>query len=943
MRNWTGKYIAVLSTAFMVMSTIMVLTQGASDESGTGSRMDQPGPVWNAGDYWRYEYKQRSIHYYYPITFNGTLPGTANFSGTADHYEHYSVKTSSSGEFYEVDYVIENWENGTYVLVPDGYQPSTFGDFNIHSKVMTTTSQQVRKADLATGKVNTYTELSENYTATNYGGFDNSTLVEAGSLTAAGGYLGFYKFPLDFSLSWQISGETVTRRNGTRTIGPHADGTTDTILYDVNDTLTYVSGLGKTDTQANSPPQDTPSGTYDDCFRMDLSYSTDYRQSGSMSQNNGPQQPIDYSENGIYTSTTRWYSNKAGNIVNYNSTQQSNGLLLTDHHYNSIPPNRKPGMDTLAGKQYAPDLAPIPVREGEPTPIEITVWDQDGLDTLNWSVVSVVGALSNPQGTVLMDGTPAFIISNPTEGNLNQIHLNKLVITARQPKTVDSDEYTITVKVEDGHDGGDLTFAFKVNVQNINNRPYLAMPVPDIPLLENSTMTCTTWKLTDIFRDQDLDAGISDPLTFTAIVTGGPPIDLSIDPGTGFATFITPDYSGDPTPLPTWNSTIKFTCTDSGSGAPSGSLSSSTFATAQIEHVNHAPVLSANGTDLAESGLVWMGDQSDTRLDLNRAFFDPDIRYADDKLNFSWSGEKFINVTNTDGRITLTPVPYWNGKDNIQFRATDSLGRSRELRLDCTVLAVNHAPYFCETIMEIKWTDKGNLTIKEADSPDSANNRLVLEVSVKDPDTIYGTDTHQTLWVVKDNRNATVYRSPGFVLDEDSFEFRAAFTGPFSSDGSPYTVEAIVKDSGGLMVSYMWNVTVDDRNRPPSSRIDSPAAKKSFSKGTRIFFNASNTTDADESPGPDGRPNIDNLIFIWNSSKQGTLHKDRGMAGAQFYYDTLKPGRHIITLTVLDRQGGESRTEFEVTVNDPTPGFGASAFLLVAAAAALLLGRRRKA
>ncbi|MBM4249861.1 MAG: hypothetical protein FJ149_10620 [Euryarchaeota archaeon] len=937
MAGLRSKSIALWVTAFMVFSTLAVLNGVAAEEGPADGRISQPEPQWKVSDYFRYEYKGRSVSYQWQVTFGGSIPGTCDFTGMLDHYEIFTVTSNSNPEYYQLSYSRETWENGTYIFRPQGYQPSTTGNYYLNTKVTSSSPAKWRKADLAQGETTNQVSQTEQYTWTNYGKWVNTTQTETASETAAGGYMAFYKFPLDYGKTWQISGVRQIHRTGTQTEEPDSQGQYDTITYQLTDTYTYTSGTGRTDSQVNTLPQETPAGIFDDCFKIDFNAFYDYTQTGTWTRNNVPQQPVNVNAPGNYWATTRYYSNKAGYICNFNSTQLNNGLRLSDKHYISIPPNYQPFVETLGGQAWATNLPPITVREGEQTGIEFTVIDQDPNDKLNWSVVSIIGSGSNPQGAKLMDETPPFATPNPTESTINQVHSNRLLITAKQPKTVDRDEYTVTVKVDDSRDAGNITFSFRVKVQNVNNKPYVAMPVPDITMRENSTMTCTTWKLTDIFKDQDREAGIVDPLSFTAVVTAGPSVTVNIDQDTGIVTMVVPDYASEQSPMASWDSTIKFTCTDSGSGTPANKLSNNTNAKLRIEHVNHDPMLSDNGTDLAEFGLTWLGDQSDSRLDLNKAFFDPDVRYADDALTYSWSGQKKISVKNNNGRITLTPEIYWNGKETIKFKAMDRLGRSKELRLDCNVMPVNHAPTFCETDMDITWEMEDELTIKEAASPTStSNNKLLLSIAVFDPDTIYGSDTHSCMWYVNDTNGENIYKSARYSLNDDEYEFRAAFTGAFSASGSPYTVEVLVKDAGGLVARYSWQVKVEDMNRPPAARFDSPVDNKAFEKGRRIYFDAWNSTDPDEAK--------EGLTFIWNSSLQGLVKQDRGQAGAQFTTNSLKAGRHIITLTVIDSSGGESTTTFTVRVKEPTttPGFEGVIVVAVVAAAAVFVGWRRR-
>jgi hypothetical protein len=354
--------------------------------------------------------------------------------------------------------------------------------------------------------------------------------------------------------------------------------------------------------------------------------------------------------------------------------------------------------------------------------------------------------------------------------------------------------------------------------------------------------------------------------------------------------------------------------------------------------VNHDPTLSANGTDLEENGLTWNEDVADSRLDLNKAFNDPDVRYAEDVLTFSFSGQKSIAVKNNAGRITMTPARDWNGKETIKFKATDKSGRSKEIRLDCAVMQIPDAPQFCETEMDVLWEDTDALTIKEAATSNGPLNHLLLAVSIRDPDELMGAvDPHSCQWWVNDSQGNVVYKTSKFSQGDDDYDFKCQWTGPFSASMQPYEVKCVVKDTFGITSTYTWNITVLNVNRPPSVRIDSPMDNRTFAKDARIFFDAWNSSDPDELR--------DNLTFIWNSSKQGLIKQDRGMSGAGFSFKNLKPGKHIITLTVLDSDGGETSMSFTVKINEPptgAPGFEVVALVASITVAAVMLGRRRK-
>jgi hypothetical protein len=112
------------------------------------------------------------------------------------------------------------------------------------------------------------------------------------------------------------------------------------------------------------------------------------------------------------------------------------------------------------------------------------------------------------------------------------------------------------------------------------------------------------------------------------------------------------------------------------------------------------------------------------------------------------------------------------------------------------------------------------------------------------------------------------------------------------------------------------NITMVNVNRPPSIRIDSPLDNMTFSRGQRIYFDAWTSQDPDEAN--------DGLTFIWHSSKQGLIKQGRGIYGAQFSFENLKFGRHIITLTVRDSDGGETSMNITVKVMESTTPAGST-------------------
>lgn len=944
MTGYLKKTIALSVTAIMVLATLVSMASAlTADEGAVAGRVNTPAPQWKVGDFWKYGYVQRDLTSTQTVTYGGGTQGSVTFTGKSDVYSIDTVTSKDSTYFY-LQHEEQSWTNGTYTLVHPQAGTSSAAGFKWWSKWVSTTPDKVRMENLADGASTWNGWSGEEYLWATFQGqgstkFLNTSIAAPETATLAvtnSPDFTMYSFPMDVSKSWPAVTTQISHFTNSGTTEVDTTGTAHTYSTDYTDTINF-NYQGSTDSDITT--RTCQAGTFSDCFKVRVTGTYDISRQGQ-AVNDGTPSPITGSLSGAFFDTYRYYSNKAGNIVDFNSTAPNNGFLLDSYKYTEIPPNYRPAVQEVAQQTYSPAMT-IAVKEEEAYNIDMTVLDNDRADTINWTVISITGAGTNPAGAVLMDSPPQFTVANPTSGDLNGIHTNTLRIVAKQPKTVDRDEYTLKVNVSDGRDNGAIEFTFKVKVLNVNDKPYVAMNIPDIWMNENSTMTCTTWKLTDIFKDADKDAGIDDPLTFMPQVTSGPGLTVEVDNSTGTVTLKVPDYASWPVEnRPSgWDnnqkeSQIKFTATDSGCGNIANKTSNLTTAKLKIVHQNHAPELSTNGTQLQEKGLAWNEDTVDGRLNLKVAFDDVDTTYAGDTLTYANSGQKSIGVKiGTDGKVTMTPEKDWNGKETIKFTATDAKGAKKELRVECEVLAVNDLPFFCETEMDITWEDNEPLTIKEATGPTGTLTKLTLAVSVKDPDI---GDTHSCMWYVNDTNGNTVFKSTRAVANDDDYEFKAAWTGAFSAQGSPYEVKVVVTDLKGAATVYMWNVTVLNVNRPPTATFDNPIDNKSFLKGKAIYFDGFNSSDPDELK--------DNLTYIWNSSKQGTLGQGKGQTGAQMTLKNLKVGKHIVTLTVLDSDGGESLKTFTVKVSEPvvTPGFEMPLFVLAAMIAVVVMAVRRK-
>ena len=905
-RRLCGKEgILVWLTAFFLFAPMSLVTIAATDEGVAMERASTKAPVWQVGDFWDYYYDGRSCDY----NITGILPYnkinvTAHMKGVQSFKHHYEVVNVSGSTYYRVSQLIEWWENGTYFINDTNGNTSTPAVYQYYS-IMTANSMNIRKSDLAIDDYNQQFYMSYNYEDTSMGGLSDYTKQGYHSFTYPDGPLAWYQFPFDSNKSWAIA---QTEKDHFYETMSYKYGATVTIT-DLTIYTDYSQVLGSI--ASTCEIQSTPAGNFIDCMNISLCGHTSWTKEGTITKTNQSPEPI-HDGGQDYFYEHRWYSNTAGFIVNWNSTNSTNGWRLSSYHYIPIPPNFTPIIKKINGATYlGSQTITINVDEGEKNEIEILVEDGDLKDLLNWSVLEVI------PGAGLMDSLPAFE-HQTTNVEINNTHANKLIIIPKQPMSLASDNHTIMVNVNDGNYDGSVNFTFQVTVINMNNKPFAAMPVPDIWLRENTTVICGNWRMTDIFKDQDQTGTIQDPLLFSAETIAGLPVDIAIDNETGIVTFSTYDYAFAGVPPAGWDATVRFTATDSGSGNAANKLSNQTNARLHIEHVNHDPGLSQIGIELQKNGLTWPEDTVDKGFDLNTAFDDPDVRYAQDMLTFIFSGQNKISVTENAGHVALTPAPDWNGKETIKFIATDRAGRVKELWLGCFVQPVPDAPFFCESEMKFLWNNTEDLKLMEASGPDGPLNHLLLSASIKDPDEIMGAvDPHTCQWWVNDSQGNALYRSEDFFPRNDYYDFNCQWTGPFSATFSPYEVKCIAKDSFGLASKYVWNVTVLNFNRLPVIQVKTPKANQTFDKDQKIQFDTWNSSDPDETR--------ENLTFTWKSSKQGLLNQGQGLAGARFSTKDLKPGKHQINLTVADNDGGETSIIFTINIKaapSGIPGFG---------------------
>ena len=132
--------------------------------------------------------------------------------------------------------------------------------------------------------------------------------------------------------------------------------------------------------------------------------------------------------------------------------------------------------------------------------------------------------------------------------------------------------------------------------------------------------------------------------------------------------------------------------------------------------VAHPPTVLGTEEDVALGGIF-----------LDQVFDDPDMADGD-SLSFSVLGSEHLSVRLTDlSEVTVVPSPEWSGREQVVFRATDSLGASAEFRANVAVSPVNDPP----TVLR----EPGDFSFNESQKyPDF----LDLGTVFGDPDLAYG-------------------------------------------------------------------------------------------------------------------------------------------------------------------------------------------------------------
>ncbi|MEM2870424.1 MAG: tandem-95 repeat protein [Thermoplasmata archaeon] len=222
-----------------------------------------------------------------------------------------------------------------------------------------------------------------------------------------------------------------------------------------------------------------------------------------------------------------------------------------------------------------------------------------------------------------------------------------------------------------------------VTVTPVPDPPVVAAPMKDFAIPEDGE-DGTTVTLSRVFYDADVPYG--DRLTYT--FTGQENISVTIKADTKVLFRPPPGWSG--------KETIVFTARDLSGASVSDDVEVLVTDSSRPPYIR----MSVRDVTIKEDG-------SDSSIDLKEVFADSD---ADSVLEFGCEGASSIHVEISNGVVTLTPAPNWNGVEVLQFWASD--GMFSPVFDDCkvTVTPVNDPPFQKEPL---------SIEFEEDSSPDT--------------------------------------------------------------------------------------------------------------------------------------------------------------------------------------------------------------------------------
>ncbi|MCK5561155.1 MAG: right-handed parallel beta-helix repeat-containing protein [Thermoplasmata archaeon] len=242
-----------------------------------------------------------------------------------------------------------------------------------------------------------------------------------------------------------------------------------------------------------------------------------------------------------------------------------------------------------------------------------------------------------------------------------------------------------------------------------------------------------------------------------------------------------------------------------------------------------------------------------------------------------------VDIDQATGKVTLKPNPNWHGKEVIIFYATDNDNAVAYEGVEIIVNSINDPPILNhtanQTVYEYQWIYI-NLS-----AHDYADPRDDLEFS---------NDARDILPGLRKNKN--------YFFDKDTGEL--SISTDTDMIGSYIITVGVTDDNPNGSVSQQVELTVLNRNDPPSTMITTPTSGTKLNTTTPLDFSAQATD-----PDLDIAGANEQLSYVWKSNLSGILGYGLSLNGVLF-----KKGLHKISFIVTDSEGLQAKSEIEIKV-----------------------------
>lgn len=402
-----------------------------------------------------------------------------------------------------------------------------------------------------------------------------------------------------------------------------------------------------------------------------------------------------------------------------------------------------------------------------------------------------------------------------------------------------------------------------------------------VTYLQNQAPLADNWTFTGFEGDPpftiDLSTYAADPgppglpLTYkivddSEITAIGASLNLAVDfSDTGILEF-------DPSAVPDWNGTVRFTYQvyDGGLWSSEGTIRIA------YDPVNDQPKANAANETTAED--------TPLTINLDSLVTDVDLAYEGDTFTYTIvSGpSQGTAVFTAPNEITYTPNADWSGSDNFEYEVTDAGGLTDSEKVDITVTPVNDAP---STVQDSYSVDEGATIDTVADGLPG----------VLDNDTDVEGDPLEAVWVsgpangtlTLDTDGSFVYIHDGSEVSSDSFIYKAY-------DGADYSVETTVV------------ITINPINDAPKVNDDAYSVDEGGTLTVAAPGVLDNDTDAESDP----------LEAIWISGPANgalTLNVDGSF---EYIHDGSEVSSDSFTYNAYDGVDYSGQATVTITINN---------------------------